>query len=84
MRSLNWLAAIVLLIAIVFICIAPSVDLPATVLPGIFLAIGFLVFSNVLSRKSLVVNARRGAARLLAFLSPAHELPSRRCLCLLC
>lgn len=84
MRSLKWIAAIVLLIAIVFICVAPSVDLPATVLPGIFLAICFLALSYGLSRILQPLTAMPCAVRPLTVFAPANQGLSYRFACLLC
>ena len=84
MRSLKWIAAIVLLIAIVFMCVAPSVDLPATVLPGIFLAICFLGLSNALSRTPQALTSMRCAAHLVTDFGLSRQEPRSRLACLLC
>jgi acyl CoA:acetate/3-ketoacid CoA transferase len=59
---LKWAIAVFILVAIVLICIAPSVDLPATVLRGILFAV---VISGVLKLlgKRLFVRLPKDARR---------------------
>lgn len=51
MRWVKWIVAIVLLAAIIYICIAPDVDLPETVLRGILFAAFILELLHLVARR---------------------------------